>query len=75
MLLALTLLLARAIFVFAQIQAPAQAGQGSVISARDRIYTGDQSSNTITVLNPANNSVLGTISLGSERLSDVIGPQ
>ncbi|EKG22442.1 Nitrous oxide reductase [Macrophomina phaseolina MS6] len=59
----------------AQAQAPAEAGVGSAISSRDRIYTGDQSSNTITVIDPIANTVLGTISLGATRLSDLIGPQ
>lgn len=59
----------------AQAQAPAEAGIGSAISSRDRIYTGDQSSNTITVIDPIANTVLGTISLGATRLSDLIGPQ
>lgn len=45
------------------------------INASDRIYTGDQSSNTVTVIKPLTGEVLGTIGLGSGRLSDVIGPQ
>lgn len=61
--------------VLAQMQAPAMAGAGAPISASDRIYTGDQSSNTITVIRPLDGEVLGTISIGSRRLSDVIGPQ
>lgn len=61
--------------VHAQVQAPALAGIGSPVSPADRIYTGDQSSNTITVVSPYTNTVLGSITLGSERLSDVIGPQ
>ncbi|KAB2570447.1 Nitrous oxide reductase [Lasiodiplodia theobromae] len=69
------LLLAIALRAAAQAQAPATPGSGAPISSRDRIYTGDQSSNTITVIDPSTLSVLGTISLGSQRLSDVIGPQ
>ncbi|KAF2787834.1 hypothetical protein K505DRAFT_367016 [Melanomma pulvis-pyrius CBS 109.77] len=62
--------------VHAQIyQSPALSGLGAPISAHDRIYTSDQTSNTITVINPSNDIVLGTIALGSTRLSDVIGPQ
>lgn len=61
--------------VLAQIQAPALAGAGAPISASDRIYTGDQSSNTITVIRPLDGEVLGTINIGSQRLSDVVGPQ
>jgi YVTN family beta-propeller protein len=59
----------------AQAQAPALAGAGAPISDTDRIYTGDQTSNTITVVKPSTNEVLGTISLGDVRLTDVIGPQ
>lgn len=69
------LLLAIALRAAAQAQAPANPGAGQPISSRDRIYTGDQSSNTITVIDPSTLSVLGTIALGSQRLSDVIGPQ
>ncbi|EXJ59331.1 uncharacterized protein A1O5_12212 [Cladophialophora psammophila CBS 110553] len=58
-----------------QVQAPALAGVGAPISPADRIYCGDQSSNTITVISPYDNTVLGTIALGSSRLQDVIGPQ
>jgi YVTN family beta-propeller protein len=59
----------------AQVQAPALAGLSGPISDSDRIYTGDQSSNTITVVKPSTNEVLGTISLGDVRLGSVIGPQ
>ncbi|OAP57006.1 hypothetical protein AYL99_09118 [Fonsecaea erecta] len=58
-----------------QVQAPALAGVGAPISPADRIYCGDQSSNTVTVISPFDNTVLGTIALGSSRLQDVIGPQ
>ncbi|TKA66647.1 hypothetical protein B0A49_08633 [Cryomyces minteri] len=58
----------------AQIQAPALFG-APPISSHDRIYTGDQTSNTVTVINPSTNEVLGTIALGDERLSGTIGPQ
>lgn len=58
----------------AQIQAPALPG-AQPIGPEDRIYTGDQTSNTITVIKPLTNEVLGTINLGDARLSDVIGPQ
>jgi YVTN family beta-propeller protein len=61
--------------VIAQVQAPARAGVGAPVSAKDRIYTSDQTSNTITVINPSSNQVLGTISLGDVRMTDVIGPQ
>jgi YVTN family beta-propeller protein len=45
------------------------------ISGRDRVYTADQTSNTVSVIDPATNKVLGTIALGSQRLSNVISPQ
>ena len=61
--------------VMAQAQAPALPGAGAPISASDRIYTGDQSSNTITVIAPLTGKVLGTIALGDSRMTDVIGPQ
>jgi YVTN family beta-propeller protein len=59
----------------AQAQAPALAGTGATISDADRIYTGDQTSNTITVIKASTHKVLGTISLGDVCLTDVIGPQ
>ena len=34
------------------------------LSARDRVYTGDQFSNTVSVIDPANNMLLGVIRLG-----------
>jgi len=57
-----------------QIQAPALLG-AQPISPEDRIYTGDQTSNTITVIKPITNEVLGTISLGDARLTDNLSPQ
>lgn len=59
----------------AQVQAPAEAGKGAPISSADRIYTGDQTSNTITVIDPSQNKVLGTINLGDPRLTDDLNPQ
>ncbi|PTB62656.1 hypothetical protein BBK36DRAFT_1172413 [Trichoderma citrinoviride] len=56
-------------------QAPALAGRGAPISDSDRLYTGDQSSNTITVIKPLTGEVLGTISLGDSRLTDDLNPQ
>ncbi|MGW1802029.1 hypothetical protein ACWCQN_40510 [Streptomyces sp. NPDC001984] len=57
------------------IQAPALPG-AQKISGNDRVYTADQDSNTVSVINPATNKVLGTIALGKPRLSpsaDVLG--
>jgi YVTN family beta-propeller protein len=57
------------------IQSPALPG-AQQISGNDRVYTADQASNTVSVINPATNTVLGTIALGKPRLSpsaDVLG--
>jgi len=58
-------------------QAPALPG-AQAISSGDRVYTADQSSNTVTVIDPSANDgegeVLGTISLGQPRLDGVLGP-
>ena len=56
-------------------QAPALPG-AQPISANDRLYTADQDSNTVTVINPRTNTVLGTIALGKPRMdtdADVLG--
>lgn len=42
-------------------------------TAQDRVYTADQNSNTISVFNPANNTLLGQIKLGNLR-PDVLSP-
>src|SRR6266446_6270610 len=34
------------------------------VSEKDRVYTGDQTSNTVSVINPASNKLLGIIHLG-----------
>jgi YVTN family beta-propeller protein len=34
------------------------------VSEKDRVYTGDQTSNTVSVINPASNTLLGVIRLG-----------
>ncbi len=36
------------------------------VSARDRFYTADQFSNTVSVINPATNTLLGVIKLGDQ---------
>jgi YVTN family beta-propeller protein len=56
-------------------QAPALPG-APPISANDRVYTADQDSNTVSVINPKTNTVLGTIPLGKVRMdtnADVLG--
>jgi YVTN family beta-propeller protein len=45
------------------------------MSGQDRVYTTDQTSNTVTVIDPATDKVLGTIALGSQRLSSDLSPQ
>ncbi len=54
-------------------QAPALPG-AQPISPDDRVYTADQTSNTVSVINPATNEVLGTLPLGGQRLDGVLGP-
>lgn len=70
----LLLALLIATLTLAQIQAPALSG-APPISPEDRIYTADQTSNTITVIKPATNEVLGTIALEDERLKSLLDPQ
>ena len=41
--------------------------------AQDRVYTADQNSNTVSVINPATNVLLGQIKLGNQR-PDVLSP-
>ncbi|HEY0690199.1 MAG TPA: beta-propeller fold lactonase family protein, partial [Kribbella sp.] len=56
-------------------QAPVLHG-APPISANDRVYTADQDSNTVSVINPKTNTVLGTIPFGKVRLdtnADVLG--
>ncbi|MGK4585860.1 hypothetical protein [Kitasatospora sp. HPMI-4] len=57
------------------LQAPALPG-AQPISGNDRVYTADQDSNTVSVIDPATNTVLGTIALGQPRMApgaDVLG--
>ena len=49
------------------------AEAGLSISSRDRIYTADQTSNTVSVINPATNTLLGRIALGNPR-PNVLSP-
>jgi YVTN family beta-propeller protein len=41
--------------------------------AQDRVYTADQNSNTVSVINPATNTLLGQIKLGNQR-PDMLSP-
>lgn len=43
------------------------------VSSRDRVYTADQTSNTVSVLDPATNTLLGRIPLGNPR-PNVLSP-
>jgi YVTN family beta-propeller protein len=45
----------------------------AVPGAQDRVYTADQNSNTVSVINPATNTLLGQIKLGNQR-PDVLSP-
>jgi YVTN family beta-propeller protein len=62
------LLVLAALIVAAQAwagQAPDSAGKSDIpISHRDRFYTADQFSNTVSVIDPAENTLLGVIKLG-----------
>lgn len=53
----------------------ARPGRPVPISARDRLYTADQTSNTVSVIDPSTNKALGTIALGDQRLGDGFSPQ
>lgn len=56
------------------VQAPALPGAQPIGNA-DRVYTADQTSNTVTVIQPSTRRVLGTLALGDERLGQTFGPQ
>ncbi|MFJ3823642.1 YncE family protein [Streptomyces nodosus] len=45
------------------------------VSGRDRLYTADQSSNTVSVIDPSTNKTLGTIKLGDQRVGSTYSPQ
>ena len=56
-------------------QAPALLG-AQPISANDRVYTADKDSNTVSVIDPRTDTVLGTIPFGAPRMdvdADVLG--
>lgn len=48
--------------------APTEKKRGAAaplrVSEKDRVYTGDQTSNTVSVINPVSNKLLGVIRLG-----------
>lgn len=43
---------------------PPVAMEATPVSSRDRVYTGDQTSNTVSVIDPSSNKLLGVIRLG-----------
>jgi YVTN family beta-propeller protein len=45
---------------------------GPAVSARDRVYSGDQTSNTVSVINPATNTLLGVIRLGDPAPASIL---
>src|SRR5262249_52456154 len=45
-------------------QKPGEASAARSVSSRDRVYTADQTSNTVSVIDPATNTLLGVIRLG-----------
>ncbi|MGV7209416.1 YncE family protein [Oxalobacteraceae bacterium A2-2] len=51
----------------------ASATASAAPSTQDRVYTADQNSNTVSVFNPATNTLLGQIKLGNVR-PDVLSP-
>ena len=53
-------------------QAPALPGAAAT-SSHDRVYTADQTSNTVSVIDPSTNTLLGTIPLGEPR-PNVLSP-
>ncbi|GAA4700337.1 40-residue YVTN family beta-propeller repeat-containing protein [Promicromonospora umidemergens] len=54
---------------------PASPQEPIPISGEDRLYTADQTSNTVTVADPSTNTTLGTIALGDQRLGSTMSPQ
>lgn len=53
-------------------QAPQSRG-GPPIQPGDRVYTADQTSNTVSVIDPTSNTLLGTIPLGNAQPDDLLG--
>jgi YVTN family beta-propeller protein len=59
------ILLAELTNIVAAGQAPHLAESPDIpVSSRDRVYTGDQTSNTVSVYDPSNNRLLGVLRLG-----------
>jgi YVTN family beta-propeller protein len=48
-------------------------GAQAAPAPQDRVYTADQNSNTVSVIDPSSNSLLGQIRLGNQR-PDVLSP-
>ncbi|MCA1644170.1 MAG: hypothetical protein LC797_01465, partial [Chloroflexi bacterium] len=57
----------------AVVQAPASRGAPPIQSG-DRVYTGDQSSNTVSVIDATTNTLLGTLALGNQQPGELLGP-
>lgn len=49
--------------------------QDTPVSTQDRVYVADQTSNTVSVIDPDANKTLGTIALGAQRLGPTFSPQ
>lgn len=64
-----TMRAAGALLLAATLAAPAHALPGP----RDRVYTADQNSNTVSVIDPSTNTLLGQIRLGNQR-PDILSP-
>ena len=45
---------------------------GSAVSGTDRVYSADQTSNTVSVINPATNTLLGVIRLGDPAPASIL---
>ena len=64
----------RYLIAVALLASVAASGYASAqISTRDRVYTADQSSNTVSVYDPSTNRLLGQIVLGQPK-PDVLSP-
>lgn len=59
--------------LFAPLLAGALPGYAQAVSHRDRVYTADQISNTVSVIDPVDNKLLGQIILGKPQ-PDILTP-